>query len=117
MLTRCRRLILGGALGFSTFVLESVGASAATLLPPPESAFAGGTVFEVTVIEVKKKPDPATIWNRVHDGDRCHYRIGPCRHFYRGYYYETPWWGLPLATGGEVGENDVRHPKEVVAAS
>jgi hypothetical protein len=99
----------GLILGFSLFAVGSVGAPAATVVPPPENALAGGTALEVSVIEMKKKQDPATIWNRVHDGDRCIYRIGSCRHFYRGYYYETPWWGLPLANGGEVAASDVGH--------
>jgi hypothetical protein len=105
MLSKGRTAILVTALVISTLAFASAGASAATVLPPPDSALAGGNVLEVSVIEVvKKKGDPS--WNRMRHGERCLYRIGSCRHFYRGYYYETPWWGLPLATGGEVGAND-----------
>ena len=25
-----------------------------------------------------------------------------CRHFHNGYYYETPWWTLPLIIGGSI---------------
>ena len=36
------------------------------------------------------------------DGRRCSQRFGNCRHFHRGYYYETPWWTLPLIVGGGI---------------
>ena len=26
--------------------------------------------------------------------------LGNCRHFHDGFYYETPWWTLPLIIGG-----------------
>jgi hypothetical protein len=107
MLSEGRTAILATAFGFSMLAFSSAGASAATVLPPPDSALAEGNVLDVSVIEVvKKKQDPLTIWNRSRHGERCLYRVGSCRHFYRGYYYETPWWGLPLATGGEVAAND-----------
>ena len=41
-------------------------------------------------------------WNRNRDGRRCSKRFGNCRHFHDGYYYETPWWTLPLIIGGSV---------------
>jgi hypothetical protein len=39
-------------------------------------------------------------WSRQRYGDRCRYAYGNCRHYYRGYYYQTPWWTLPLVVGG-----------------
>lgn len=41
-------------------------------------------------------------WNRERDGRRCTSRGDRCRNFYRGYYYETPWWTMPLIIGGGV---------------
>lgn len=38
-------------------------------------------------------------WDRRRDGNRCTYRNGNCRHYHNGYYYETPWWTLPLIGG------------------
>ena len=35
-------------------------------------------------------------WDRHRDGIRCTARNNNCRHFYRGYWYATPWWTLPL---------------------
>jgi hypothetical protein len=44
----------------------------------------------------------ANKWNRDRDGRRCSHRSDRCRHHYRGYYYETPWWTLPLIIGGGI---------------
>jgi hypothetical protein len=107
MLSKVPIANLGAAFIISALAFPSAGASAATVLPPADSAFAEGEVLEVSVIDaVKKKQDPSTIWNPMRDGERCVYRTGSCRHFYRDYYYETPWWGLPWATGGEAASNE-----------
>ena len=37
------------------------------------------------------------VYNRNFHGPRCQTRFGNCRHFYRGYYYSSPWWSLPYA--------------------
>ena len=34
-------------------------------------------------------------WNRHSHGNRCRVAFGTCSHFYRGYFYETPWWSQP----------------------
>jgi hypothetical protein len=50
-----------------------------------------------------------TNWDRRRDGRRCDRRYADCRYFYRGAYYETPWWTLPLIIGGGIiagGIND-----------
>lgn len=43
-------------------------------------------------------------WNRGWHGNRFRYRHGPYRHYYRGYWYNNPWWlgaaiTAPLALG------------------
>jgi hypothetical protein len=53
---------------------------------------------------------PVAKWERERHGSRCEYRRGECRHFYRGFYYETPWWTLPFAVGEGIGSN--RHYDE-----
>lgn len=40
-----------------------------------------------------------------HHGRRCSKWNNHCRHYYRGYYYETPWWTLPLIIGGAVASS------------
>jgi BA14K-like protein len=47
-----------------------------------------------------------TAWDRNRDGRRCERRYGNCRHFYRGRYYETPWWTLPLIVGAGIIATD-----------
>ena len=46
-------------------------------------------------------------WNQRMHGNRCMTRFGNCRHFHRGFYYETAWWTLPLviAAGGFIGHH------------
>jgi hypothetical protein len=46
-------------------------------------------------------------WNQQMHGNRCVTRFGNCRHFHRGFYYETAWWTLPLviATGSFNGHH------------
>ncbi len=45
-------------------------------------------------------------WSRMNHGNRCRVANGNCRHFYRGYYYETPWWTLPLIAGGVIASQN-----------
>jgi hypothetical protein len=45
-------------------------------------------------------------WDMRRDGNRCRTMNGNCRHFYRGYYYQTPWWTLPLIIGGAAAANN-----------
>lgn len=54
-------------------------------------------------------------WNRRAHGPRCLRRFGRCRHYYRGYYYATPWWrfSFPLIGGRVVISGSSRHAKHV----
>ncbi len=45
-----------------------------------------------------------TSWSEQRDGTRCRSRYGDCRHYHNGYYYETPWWTLPLIIGGALNQ-------------
>ena len=45
---------------------------------------------------------PATGWQFQRDGNRCRTRFGNCRHFHNGFYYQTPWWVLPLIIGDQI---------------
>jgi hypothetical protein len=45
-------------------------------------------------------------WEERRDGRRCSRREGHCRHFHDGFYYETPWWTLPLIVGGSLAANN-----------
>jgi hypothetical protein len=106
MLNPYRTLILSILLGAGSLAFASTGASAETV-PPPDFASSDGDVLAVALIQLPQKNlEPAIVWDRKTHGERCLYRIGACRHFHDGYYYETPWWGLPLAIGGGIGAVD-----------
>ena len=100
MLNPCRTFILAALLGVGSLALVGTGTSAETL-PPLDIASAEGNVLAVALIQLpQKKQEQALVWNQKTHGERCLYRMGACRQFHGGYYYETPWWGLPLAIGG-----------------
>jgi hypothetical protein len=87
-------------LGVGSLVFVGTGASAETL-PPSDFASAEGNVLAVALIQLPQKNlEQAIVWNQKTHGERCLYRMGACRLFHDGYYYETSWWGLPLAIGG-----------------
>ena len=52
------------------------------------------------------------MWLSRRDGNRCRTRFGNCRHYYQGFFYETPWWTFPLIVGslasGNYGGSHVR---------
>ena len=106
MSNRYYSLILPALLSAGSLAIAGTGALAETL-PPPDFASAEGNVLAVALIQLPQKPlAPAIVWDRQKHGERCLYREGPCRHFHDGYYYQTPWWGLPLAIGGGIGAVD-----------
>ncbi len=45
-------------------------------------------------------------WNSGRDGNRCRTRYGNCRHYYQGYYYQTPWWTLPFIIGSSIANSN-----------
>ncbi len=103
-------IIGAGALG-----LSSVSANAVTVPFVPNPVIQGDNLVEVThrpghsAREARRDRREARRdrredrrerrWDRRRHGDRCLRRLGGCRHYYRGYYYETPWWTLPLIGG------------------
>ena len=91
MIRKIYSLMVGTLLGVGALTAFGSGASAASLFAPA-AAYADNP----NIINVAK-------WDRDRDGSRCLYQTGECRHFYHGYYYETPWWTLPLVVGGSVG--------------
>lgn len=106
MLNPCRSLILSILSGVGSLVIASAGAWADTL-PQADVASAEGNVLAVALIQLpQKKHEPVIVWDQKKHGERCLYHSGACRYFHDGYYYETPWWGLPLAIGGEIGAVD-----------
>jgi hypothetical protein len=78
--------------------LLGIGALAASVSAAPPVVPARVNADNPNIITVAK-------WDRERHGSRCEYRRGECRHFYRGFYYETPWWTLPFAAGEGIGSN------------
>lgn len=97
-------VVLGAALGFGAMALTSGGASAAALLPFQPLAASQQNANDGMVQLAQNKSDRRMRdrWDRKRDGQRCSKRFGNCRHYYRGHYYETPWWTLPLIIGGSI---------------
>ena len=103
MTRKFRLLALGAMLGFGAVTFSGAGASAAALPLFPSASGQVNTVSD-GVIQVADKRDRRmrSNWEARRDGRRCSRRLGNCRHFHDGFYYETPWWTLPLIVGGTV---------------
>lgn len=104
MLHKFSLLTLGATLGFAAMAFTSSGASAAMLpLAPQASSQTNGT--SGNVVEVAQKMGDRRMrsqWNSRRDGNRCSRRSGNCSHYHNGFYYQTPWWSLPLIIGGSI---------------
>lgn len=100
-------VIMGAALGFGTMALTG-GASAAALQPFQPSAQSQQSASDGMLQLAASKQDRRmrSEWSSRRDGDRCSRRNDRCRHYHRGYYYETPWWTLPLIIGGSIAANN-----------
>ena len=107
MSNKLSAIALGTMLGLGALAFTGVGASAAAMLP-----LASGTANAAGdgVVQVKHKKyhndwDGNKKWNKSY-GKRCNYYNDNCRHHYRGRYYETPWWTLPLIVGGGIAASN-----------
>jgi hypothetical protein len=107
MTSKFRLLALGAILGFGAVSFSGAGASAGALPLFPTSSGQVNTVSD-GVIQVNHTRDHRmrSSWESRRDGRRCSRREGNCRHFYNGYYYETPWWTLPLIIGGGIATDN-----------
>jgi hypothetical protein len=93
-------LALGAMLGFGACSIAAADASAGALpLFPTGSQVNTISDGVIQVAQGKMRSN----WEGRRDGRRCSQREGNCRHFHDGFYYETPWWTLPLIVGGNVG--------------
>ncbi|MFN4142608.1 BA14K family protein [Aestuariivirga sp.] len=98
-------LIALAALGAGIVGFSTVEASAFTLRQQTPVIETGGSPL---LTEVRHRNDHIgrKNWNRPRTyernrhGRRCSGWNNHCRHYYRGYYYENPWWVLPLVGAG-----------------
>jgi BA14K-like protein len=96
-----QKLLSVAIIGAGAWALSGMPANAITLAQMPQPVFQGSAVAE-QFIEARHRNDHRQMrrsWDRERHGDRCRTRYGNCRHYYRGYYYATPWWTLPLIGG------------------
>ena len=59
------------------------------------------TIILVQYLDPRRVGQPMR-WQMQRDGNRCRTRFGNCQHFHNGFYYETPWWTLPLIIGDQI---------------
>jgi hypothetical protein len=103
MLNKFSLLAVGAMLGFGSMALSGGGAFAAALLPlSPLASSQQDVATDGMIQQAASRSDRRmrSDWESRRDGRRCSRREGNCRHFHEGYYYETPWWTLPLIVGG-----------------
>ncbi len=91
-------------LGFGAVSFSGAGASAGALPLSPATSGQINTVSD-GIIKVSDHRMRSN-WEYRRDGRRCSRREGNCRHFHDGFYYETPWWTLPLIIGGSIATDN-----------
>ena len=106
MLKKLNVLAVGSLLGLGALVISGPIASASSMTPTfapvqGQTAVAGGSFMDVAYGHRRMRSS----WNRHRDGNRCSRRSDRCRYFRNGFYYETPWWTLPLLLGGGIIAN------------
>jgi hypothetical protein len=107
MLHKISLLAAGAMFGFAAISLTG-GAASAAGMPLSSPAATQSTVVDgiIQVAERRNDRRMRSSWDMKRDGRRCSKRLGNCRHYHRGHYYETPWWTLPLIIGGSIAVNN-----------
>lgn len=88
-------LIALAAMGAGLIGFSATEASAVTLTPQKPAAAVADTSL---LLEVRNHRDRR--WDRRRHGNRYHRRSNRYRHYYGGYWYENPWWILPMIGAG-----------------
>ena len=97
-----RALVIAMAIG-----ALSTGFTAAEAMPPiqiPQIQSNSGDLVMAQFVQnnnMRGRMD----WQMQRDGNRCRTRFGNCQHYHQGYYYQTPWWTLPLIIGSVAASN------------
>ena len=101
MFMKLGKISLALALGLGTLASTSLPVSSMPVTVGQQS----GT-DNVMTVDYNQNHRMNHQWSRSRDGNRCKVAYGNCRHFYRGYYYETPWWTLPFIIGGAIANDN-----------
>ena len=79
--------------------LAGFGATGASAMPvSPSPAIEAGSSSLLT--EARTKYNRNRVYNRHYHGRRCGNWSSTCRYRHGGYYYENPWWILPMVGAG-----------------
>ena len=90
-------LIALAAMGAGLIGFSATEASAVTVVPQ-KSATSAMVGDMSPLVEVRHNRNHR--WDKRRHGGRYHRRSNRYRHYYGGYYYENPWWVLPLVGAG-----------------
>jgi BA14K-like protein len=106
MFRKLHQLTLSTVLITSALVAELSVANALPFLPLNNAVFV--QTNEVVPVQhmQHRRMGQSMDWHFRRDGNRCRSRFGSCRHFHQGYYYETPWWTLPLFIGDQIARQN-----------
>jgi BA14K-like protein len=102
MFRKLHQLTLSAALIAASVVSELNVADAMPILPINNSVKVQPTDVLPVQYMGNQRSGLSLRWQFGRDGNRCRSRFGDCRHYYRGYYYETPWWTIPLILGDQM---------------
>ncbi len=110
------RLIALAILGAGAFGITAAPATALTAAPQPavQQGDANPNLIEVNnhrrdarrELRRDRNRDRVLRYDSRRHGPRCSRWSNNCRHFYRGYYYSSPWWTLPFVGAGIVIGNN-----------
>lgn len=104
MFMKLNKIALAAALGLATVASTSLSVNSMPMTSGEKSA-SDDSILSVQYNSNQQMSGHRN-WSRMHDGNRCRVAYGNCRHYYRGYYYETPWWTFPLIIGGAIASQD-----------
>jgi hypothetical protein len=101
----------GALMAFGILVASASGVTAA--LASPTLAMTGGPAAPGADSLLQEAKVNVTIginqgYNRSRHGRRCNFRHDDCRNYYRGSYYQNPWWLIPGIVGGNLIQNEIR---------
>ena len=105
MFKQIGKIALAAALGAGTIAATAMPADAMTMMMGDPVVQTGNTE-NIMPVDYKPGMQGNRHWSQMQHGKRCAAPYGKCRHYYRGYYYETPWWTLPLIVGGVIASQN-----------
>ena len=96
------RLIALAAIGAAIIGFPAQEASAAALMPQKPALAAGMIGGSTPMLEVRhnRRHRMDYRWDRHRHGHRWHRRSNRYRYYHGGYWYENPWWIMPMIGTG-----------------